>query len=159
VIIDVMTVAAGFVLRVLVGTLAVGVPASHWLLICTFLLALFLGFGKRRHELTLLQTGAVGHRDVLAHYSPLFLDQMIAVVTPSTLVCYVLYTVSAETVGKVGSRELLVTVPFVIYGIFRYLYLVHERKLGGDPAVLLVRDPWLAVSVAGWVVAVFWVLY
>ncbi|MBW7997671.1 MAG: decaprenyl-phosphate phosphoribosyltransferase [Candidatus Glassbacteria bacterium] len=159
VILDVMTIAAGFVLRVLAGTLAIGVETSHWLLICTFLLSLFMGFGKRRSELMLLEESATGHRGVLAHYSQYFLDQMIAVVAPGTLVCYVLYTVSPETVIKVGGTGLLVTVPLVIYGIFRYLYLIHERKQGGDPAVLLVRDPWLLASVAGWVVAVWLVIY
>ena len=159
VIIDLMTVAAGFVLRVVVGTLAIGVETSHWLLICTFLLSLFLGFGKRRNELTLLDSGATGHRGVLAHYSPVFLDQMIAVVTPSTLVCYILYTVSPETVYKFGSHNLLYTVPFVIYGIFRYLYLIHERRQGGDPTSLVARDPWLMGSVVCWVVAVWLVIY
>ncbi len=159
VILDVMTIAAGFVLRVLAGTFAIGVETSHWLLICTFLLSLFLGFGKRRNELLVLESGGENHRAVLAHYSPYFLDQLISVVTPSTLVCYVLYTVSPETVFKVGGRGLLATAPFVIYGIFRYLYLVHERKQGGDPAVLLVRDPLLLASVAGWAVAVWLVLY
>ncbi len=159
VILDVMTIAAGFVLRVLAGTFGVGVETSHWLLICTFLLSLFLGFGKRRSELLISENGGENHRAVLAHYSPYFLDQLISVVTPSTLVCYVLYTVSPETVFKVGGRGLLATVPFVIYGIFRYLYLVHEHKQGGDPAVLLVRDPLLLASVVGWAVAVWLVLY
>ena len=159
VILDVMTIATGFVLRVLAGTFAIGVESSHWLLICTFLLSLFLGFGKRRNELLVLESGGENHRKVLAHYSPYFLDQMISVVTPSTLVCYVLYTVSPETVLKVGSRGLLATAPFVIYGIFRYLYLVHERKQGGDPSVLLVRDPLLLISVVGWAVAVWLVIY
>ncbi len=159
VILDVMTIAAGFVLRVLAGTFAIGVETSHWLLICTFLLSLFLGFGKRRNELLVLENGGENHRKVLAHYSPYFLDQMIAVVTPSTLVCYVLYTVSPETVVKVGGQGLLATAPFVIYGIFRYLYLVHERKQGGDPSVLLVRDPMLLASVVGWAVAVWLVIY
>ena len=159
VIIDVMFLAAGFVLRVVAGTLAVGVETSHWLLICTFLLSLFIGFGKRRNELTLLADGASGHRGVLAEYSPVFLDQMIAVVTPSTLVCYILYTVSPDTVLKFGGHGLLYSVPFVIYGIFRYLYLIHERSQGGDPAVLVMRDRWLLGSVIGWVVAVCLVIY
>ncbi len=159
VIIDVMTIAAGFVLRVLAGTFAIGVETSHWLLICTFLLSLFLGFGKRRNELMMIENGAENHRRVLAHYSPYFLDQLISVVTPSTLVCYVLYTVSPETVLKMGGKGLLATVPFVIYGIFRYLYLVHERKQGGDPSVLLVSDPLLLMSVVGWAVAVWLVIY
>jgi len=159
VIIDVMIVALGFVLRVLGGTLAVEVHTSEWILICTFLLSLFLAFGKRRHELLVLENEATGHRDVLAHYSLYFLDQMISVVTPSTLICYTLYTLSPDTVAHVGSRGLVFTVPFVIYGIFRYLYLIHLRQRGGDPAALLVRDPWLLAAVVGWLVTAFTVLY
>ncbi|HLA39365.1 MAG TPA: decaprenyl-phosphate phosphoribosyltransferase, partial [Candidatus Glassbacteria bacterium] len=155
VIFDVMTVAIGMVLRVLGGTLAVGVQTSEWILICTFLLSLFLAFGKRRHELVVLENGATDHRGVLAHYSPYFLDQMIAVVTPSTLICYILYTLSPDTVAHVGSRGLVFTVPFVIYGILRYLYLIHRRQGGGDPAALLIRDPWLLAAVTGWLVVAF----
>ncbi len=159
VILDVMAVALGFVLRVLAGTLVIAVATSPWLLACTFLLSLFLGFGKRRHELLLLQSEAAGHRAVLGQYSPYFLDQLIGVVTSSTLVCYTLYTLSPETVAKFGGAGLLYTVPFVSYGIFRYLYLIHRESGGGDPAQLLLTDRPLQGAVLGWLLVVALVLY
>jgi 4-hydroxybenzoate polyprenyltransferase len=159
VIIDVMSLSAGFVLRVLAGTLVIGVYTSPWLLLCTFLLSLFLGFGKRRHELVLLEHEAAEHRDVLVHYSPYFLDQMISIVTTSTLLCYILYTLSPDTVGKIGSYNLLYSVPFVMYGIFRYLYLIHRHSGGGDPTQLVLSDRSLLVSVACWLVCALAVIY
>jgi len=159
VILDVMLVAAGFVLRVLGGTVAIDVFTSHWIILCTFLLSLFLGFAKRRHELVLLEGEADSHRSVLVHYSPYFLDQMISIVTTSTLLCYILYTLSPETVAHVGSTRLLYTVPFVIYGIFRYLYLIHQKRGGGDPAFLLFADRSLLLDVAAWLAAALLVLY
>jgi len=159
VIIDVMSLALGFVLRVLAGTLVIEVYTSPWLLLCTFLLSLFLGFGKRRHELVLLEDEAAEHRDVLVHYSPYFLDQMISIVTTSTLLCYILYTLSPETVLYVGGHDLLYSVPFVMYGIFRYLYLIHRRSGGGDPAQLVLTDRSLLISVACWFVCALVVLY
>jgi 4-hydroxybenzoate polyprenyltransferase len=159
VIIDVMALGLGFVLRVVGGTVAIAVPTSHWILLCTFLLSLFLGFGKRRHELTLLEDLAPGHRSVLVHYSPYFLDQMIAIVTTSTLICYVLYTLSAETASHTGTPNLIYTVPFVMYGIFRYLYLIHQRQSGGDPAHLLLTDHSLLVAVSGWLASALVLLY
>ncbi|MEA2064323.1 MAG: decaprenyl-phosphate phosphoribosyltransferase [Gemmatimonadota bacterium] len=159
VIIDVMAIACGFVLRVLAGTLVIGVYTSPWLLLCTFLLSLFMGFGKRRHELVLLEEEAAEHRDVLMHYSPYFLDQMISIVTASTLICYILYTLSPETVDKVGSYDLLYSVPLVMYGIFRYLYLIHQRESGGDPAQLVLTDRSLLLAVCCWSACVFYVLY
>ena len=122
-----MTIAAGFVLRVVAGGVAVGVPLSSWLLLCTSLLALFLGFGKRRHELVLLEVDASSHRPILSEYSPYFLDQLIAVVTTSTLVSYALYTMDPAVHQKLGTAYLPLTIPFVLYGIFRYLYLVHQQ--------------------------------
>ena len=159
VIIDVMALSCGYVLRVLAGTLVIEVYTSPWLLLCTFLLSLFLGFGKRRHELVLLEDAAAEHRDVLVQYSPYFLDQMISIVTTSTLLCYILYTLSPETVGKVGSHNLLYSVPFVIYGIFRYLYLIHRRSAGGDPTQHVLTDLSLLISVACWFVCALVVLY
>lgn len=159
VIVDVMCVALGFLLRVVAGTVVINVETSHWILICTFLLSLFLAFGKRRHELILLESEASAHRDVLVHYSPYFLDQMISVVAPSTLICYTLYTLSEDTVAHVGSRNLLFSVPFVMYGIFRYLFLIHERKGGGDPSHLLLTDISLGVAVACWLIVAGVVLY
>jgi len=159
VIIDVMSVALGFVLRVLAGTAAIDVVTSPWILICTFLLSLFLAFGKRRHELLLLENQASTHRFVLEHYDPYFLDQMISVVTPSTLVCYTLYTLSPDTVAHVGSSNLLYSVPFVIYGIFRYLYLIHKKRGGGDPTQVLLSDRSLLAAILCWLVVVTLVLY
>ena len=159
VIIDVLTLSGGFVLRANAGAVAIGVPISHWLLVCTTLLALFLGLSKRRHELTLLADGAGGHRPILQEYSPYLLDQMISVVTASTLIAYSVYTISSETAARLGSDRLGLTIPFVLYGIFRYLYLVHQRRGGGNPSDLLLTDRPLLVCVALWVGAVVTVLY
>ncbi|MCL4811456.1 MAG: decaprenyl-phosphate phosphoribosyltransferase [Vicinamibacteraceae bacterium] len=159
VIIDVMTIAIGFVLRAVAGAVAIGVPISHWLLVCTILLALFLALSKRRHELVLLQHGATSHRRILQEYSPYLLDQMIAVVAAATLVAYALYTVSPETIDKFGTDRLLLTLPFPIYGIFRYLYLVHQKQGGGSPAEMLLTDRPLLACVALWAVAVGTILY
>ena len=159
VIIDVLTLAGGFVLRAVAGAVAIGVPISHWLLVCTTLLALFLGLSKRRHELTLLADGAAGHRPILQEYSPYLLDQMIAVVTASTLIAYSVYTISSETAVRLGSDRLGLTIPFVLYGIFRYLYLVHQRQGGGSPSDMLLTDRPLLVCVALWVATVVLVIY
>ena len=159
VIIDVLTLSAGFVLRAVAGAVAIGVPISHWLLVCSTLLALFIGLSKRRHELTLLSDGAAGHRPILQEYSPYLLDQMISVVTAATLVAYSVYTISSETAERLGSDRLGLTIPFVLYGIFRYLYLVHRRDGGGSPSELLLTDRPLLVCVALWVAAVVLVLY
>lgn len=159
VILDVLTIAIGFVMRAAAGAVAIGVPISHWLLVCTILLALFLALAKRRQELTLLADGAAGHRAILSEYSPALLDQMIAIVTAATLMAYALYTVSPETVAKFGTDRLLFTFPFPLYGIFRYLYLVHQRQGGGSPAELLLRDRPLLACVALWAGAVAAIIY
>jgi 4-hydroxybenzoate polyprenyltransferase len=159
VILDVMTIAAGFVLRVLAGAAIIAVPTSEWLIICTVLLALFLGFSKRRHELTMLESTADDHRAVLQHYSPYFLDQMIGIVTASTVMSYILYTISDDTVGKFGTKNLIYTVPFVLYGIFRYLYLVHKRDKGGDPTRLALTDRPLLVNTILWICAASAIIY
>lgn len=159
VIIDVLVIAGGFVLRAVAGAVAVDVPISHWLLVCTSLLALFLALSKRRHELTLLGDGAVGHRRILEEYSPYLLDQMIAVVTASTLVAYTLYTTDAQTAARLGTPRLGLTVPFVLYGIFRYLYLVHQKRGGGSPSTMLVTDRPLLACVALWALSVAVLLY
>lgn len=158
-ILDLFVVAAGFVLRVVLGAVAIDVPISNWLYLCTLLLALFLGLSKRRAELTLLESDAAAHRENLAAYTPALLDQMIAVVTASTLIAYAMYTVSEETVRKFGTDTLKFTVPFVLYGIFRYLYLVHRKKEGGSPERVLFADAPLLVDVALYVGVVAWVLY
>jgi 4-hydroxybenzoate polyprenyltransferase len=159
VILDVMTIAAGFVLRVIGGAVLIDVPTSEWLIVCTVLLSLFLGFSKRRHELTLLEGVANSHRTVLRQYSPYFLDQMIGIVTASTVMSYALYTMSAETMQKFGTKHLIYTVPFVLYGIFRYLYLVHKNEEGGNPAKLAVTDRPLLVNIILWVIVVIVIIY
>jgi 4-hydroxybenzoate polyprenyltransferase len=159
VIIDVLTLAIGFVLRAVAGAVAVRVEISNWLLVCTVLLALFIGLAKRRHEIVLLAGDAPAHRPILGEYSPYLLDQMIAVVTASTLIAYIFYTVSPETQAKFGAPWLGLTIPFPLYGIFRYLYLVHRREGGGSPADLLLTDRPLLVCVALWAVAVAAIIY
>jgi 4-hydroxybenzoate polyprenyltransferase len=142
VIVDVLTVAMGFVLRAVGGALAIGVDISGWLLICTILIALFLALGKRRHE-----------------YSAGLLDQMIAVVTASTVTAYALYTMSPETVAKFHTQLLPATLPFVLYGIFRYLYLLYRRQLGGNPSELFLNDRALLLNTVGWILAVLLIIY
>jgi 4-hydroxybenzoate polyprenyltransferase len=159
VIIDVLTLAIGFVLRAVAGAVAVNVEISHWLLVCTILLALFIALAKRRHEIVLLADGAANHRPILGEYSAYLLDQMIAVVTASTLIAYVFYTISPETQEKFGTPWLGLTIPFPLYGIFRYLYLVHRRDGGGSPADLLLTDRPLLVCVAVWALAVALIIY
>jgi 4-hydroxybenzoate polyprenyltransferase len=159
VIIDVLTIAIGFVLRAVSGAVAIDVPISHWLLILTILGALFLALCKRRHELVLLADGATGHRPILEEYSPYLLDQMISVVTASALVSYVIYTVSAETVQKFHTDYLGLTLVFPIYGIFRYLYLVHQKEGGGSPSDMLLNDRPLLACVALWAMTVTFIIY
>ncbi len=159
VILDVLTIAFGFVFRAVAGAVVVDVPISHWLLICTVLLALFLALSKRRHELTLLADGATSHRRILEEYSPYLLDQMIGVVTAATLMAYAIYTVSPETIAKFGSDWLGLTIPFPLYGIFRYLYLVHQKKGGGSPTAMLLTDRPLLICVALWACAVVLIIY
>ncbi|MDO8142441.1 MAG: decaprenyl-phosphate phosphoribosyltransferase [Candidatus Brocadiales bacterium] len=153
VIIDVVSIAAGFVFRVLGGAVIISVIASHWLILCTILLSLFLGFSKRRHELLLLEDSAPSHRSVLEHYSPYFLDQMIAVVTASTLISYALYTMSKDTIEKLGTSKLIYTIPFVLYGIFRYLYLVHQKEEGGSPTEIMFTDKPMIINICLWVIS------
>lgn len=159
VIIDVLTIAIGFVLRAAAGALVLGVEIGHWLLIVTLLLALFLALSKRRHELVLLAEGATSHRPILQEYSPYLLDQMISVVTASTLVAYAFSTVSPEVIQKFGTDKLGLTFPFPLYGIFRYLYLVHQKEGGGSPSDMLLNDKPLLACVALWAVAVVLIIY
>jgi 4-hydroxybenzoate polyprenyltransferase len=159
VIVDVLMIAAGFVLRAIAGAVAVDVPIGHWLLVCTTLLALFLALSKRRHELTLLAEGATDHRRILEEYSPYLLDQMIGVVTSSTLIAYTVYATSTDTAARLGTTKLGLTIPFVLYGIFRYLYLVHQKRGGGSPAAMLLTDRPLLGCVALWAATVIALLY
>jgi len=159
VILDVLSVSAGFVIRAVAGGVVIGVQVSQWLLICTMLLALFLSFSKRRHELVSLSDTAAGHRPILAEYSPYLLDQMIAVVTASCVMAYAFYTTAPETREKFQTDRLIWTMPFVLYGIFRYLYLVHQKEQGGSPTDVLSTDRPLLVNVALWALAVVLILY
>jgi hypothetical protein len=138
---------------------AVNVPIGHWLLVCTTLLALFLALSKRRHELTLLSEGATDHRRILEEYSPYLLDQMIGVVTSSTLIAYTVYATSSDTAARLGTAKLGLTIPFVLYGIFRYLYLVHQKSGGGSPAAMLLTDRPLLGCVALWAASVIVLMY
>ena len=159
VILDVLSVSLGFVLRAVAGGVAIGVLISDWLLVCTLLLAMFLALAKRRHELVSLTTSATGHRKILAEYSPYLLDQMISVVTASCLTAYAFYTMAPDTVQKYRTERLAWTIPFVLYGIFRYLYLVHQKEEGGSPSDVLLTDRPLLVAVALWAAAVVAILY
>ncbi|HSP07426.1 MAG TPA: decaprenyl-phosphate phosphoribosyltransferase [Acidobacteriota bacterium] len=158
-ILDVMTISVCFVLRAIAGSKVIGAEASFWLLLCTFLLALFLALSKRRHELVFLSGDAAKHRTNLAQYSPYLLDQMIGVVTASCVLAYTLYTVAAETVAKFHTDNLKYTVPFVIFGIFRYLYLIHRENGGGIPSQHLVSDKPLLVSIILWVLTCVGIIY
>jgi 4-hydroxybenzoate polyprenyltransferase len=150
VILDVMAISAGFVLRALAGAYAVDVPTSPWLYVVTALGALFLAITKRRAELSLLQDGAVNHRATLALYTPQLIDQMTAMVTASTVIAYALYTFTAENLPS--NHMMMLTIPFVAYGIFRYLYLALTRTEGGSPEEVLLKDVPLLLTVIGWVV-------
>ena len=158
VVLDVFIIAAGFMLRLLAGTLGVGIDPSHWLLLCGLMLTLFLGFAKRRAELAAMSGKGGSHRKVLDDYDPALLDQFITVCAGATVVSYSLYTVSPETVALHGTTDLMVTVPFVVYGMFRYLFLLHRRGGGGDPAAELLRDRHLLLAFGGWLGTVLFIL-
>ncbi|MBI4596896.1 MAG: decaprenyl-phosphate phosphoribosyltransferase [Candidatus Omnitrophica bacterium] len=159
VIVDVFVVAAGYLLRVLAGAAVIHGAVSTWLLICTTLLALFIGFCKRRSELTLLAHEAPGHRQVLDEYTVPFLDMMIGIVTSAAIVSYLLYTASDEVARQFHAPGPVVTAPFVLYGFFRYLYLVYQRQEGGDPIQLLLTDRPMQMTVMFWVAAAGVMLY
>lgn len=159
VILDVMSISMGFVLRVEAGGEAAGVEVSRWLFLCTTFLALFLAFSKRRHEITLLAGAAAGQRRVLDQYSPAFLDQMINVVTASSVVSYALYAVAPETVQKYNTYDLVYTIPMVLYGIFRYLYLMYQQPGERNPTEAILRDPPFLINMLLWSLAVLWIVY
>jgi len=154
VILDVFIIAGGFMLRILAGTLGLGIAPSHWLLLCGLMLTLFLGFAKRLAELNALQEDGAGHRRVLEHYTGPMLDQFIGITAAGTVISYTLYTVSAETLAVHGTRNLILTVPLVLYGMLRYLWRLHSQGGGGDAAQELLTDPHLMAAVAGWLVLV-----
>lgn len=159
VIVDVMSIAFGFAIRAYAGAVAINVPVSRWLLIMTLLLALFLAFGKRRHELVLLQGHATDHRKILGKYSSYLLDQCVGVTTASVVVMYMLYSFSPEVATKLGTDKLFLTIPFVVYGIFRYLYLIHKEERGGDPTMVLISDKPILLTVVLWLATAMAVLY
>ncbi|MBV8199402.1 MAG: decaprenyl-phosphate phosphoribosyltransferase [Acidobacteria bacterium] len=159
VILDVMCIGLLFVLRVLAGAEATSVQVSSWLLLCTTFLSLFLAFSKRRHELTLLAGAASGQRPVLDHYSPAFLDQMINVVTASSVVSYAMYAVAPETAAKFHTQGLIYTIPLVLFGIFRYLYLMYQRDDLRNPTEAILRDLPFLLNIALWGLAVVWIVY
>lgn len=158
-LLDVFIVAAGFLFRVIAGGLVIHVAISPWLIVCTTLLALFIALSKRRHELVLLGRRASDHRAILADYSPYFLDQLISIVTSSTVVSYALYTLSPDVQSKFPGKRLEMTIPFVLFGIFRYLYLIHHGEQGGDPTRSLFTDPVLLSVVLFWAASVILIIY
>ncbi len=164
VILDVLLIALSFVIRAIAGVMALrpldpAIELSPWLLVCTLFLALFLGLGKRRHELNLLEAGAADHRAVLGQYSRAFLDQLITVVTAATLIAYAIYTIAPGTLSKFHSPSLVFTIPFVVYGVFRYLYLIQIREEGASPSRTLYRDLPILVTTLGWLATVVAVIY
>jgi 4-hydroxybenzoate polyprenyltransferase len=159
VILDILTIAAGFVLRTLAGGAVLDVTITPWLMVCMGLLAVFLGIGKRRHELMLLTHGAGEHRRILREYSVPMLDQMISIVTASIIMAYSMATFSAPAVPREPYPMLMITIPFVVYGIFRYLYLIYQRDEGGSPEELVMKDVPLAASIALWGVSVLVLLF
>ena len=159
VILDVLSISIGFVMRALAGAYAIDAPVTEWLLVLALLLALFLALAKRRHELTSLSTDATSHRAILAEYSPYLIDQMTSVVTASVVTAYAFYTLSPETVQKFGTAKLSWTLPLVLYGIFRFLYLVHQKERGDSPTDMLLTDKPLLATVALWVVLVIAIVY
>jgi len=156
---DVAGIATLFVLRAAGGVVAVEARMSLWLFLCTFLLAMFLGLGKRRHELVLLKDEAGDHREVLGRYSVRLLDGLIAVVAGATIVGYTAYSLWPSVEAKLGTERLYLTAPFVAFGILRYLFLVYRREEGGSPTDLLLGDVPLQIGIAGWIVTVFFLLY
>jgi 4-hydroxybenzoate polyprenyltransferase len=158
VILDVFIIAAGFMLRILAGTIGVGIPASQWLLLTGLLITLFLGFAKRRAEWQAAGEEGASQRKVLEHYGPELLDHMITVAAAGVVMSYSLYTMSAETIAKHGTANLIYTVPFVLYGIFRYIYLLHHRQRGEDPAGELLLDPHMVVTFLAWLAATVWLI-
>jgi 4-hydroxybenzoate polyprenyltransferase len=157
VLIDLFGIAAGFVLRAAAGAVAIDVPISPWLYVCTGLAALFLALGKRRHELLLLESTAGRHRRNLDDYTVELVDQLTLIVTAAAVIAYSLYTISGDL--KTPNHAMMLTIPFVLYGLFRYLYLVHIRKLGGSPEELLLSDRPLTVTLVAWILACGVILY
>lgn len=158
VIVDVFVISAGFMLRILIGTLGVGIAPSSWLLLCGMMLTLLMGFGKRRAELMTAQTAGQPARQVLAQYDLPFLDQLLAMTAACATLSYSLYTVSSDTVRLHGTDKLIYTVPFIVYGIFRYLYVLHRLGMGQDTARDLLTDRHLLITLAAWLCVTLFIL-
>lgn len=154
VLVDTFLVASGYVIRVLAGTWAIGIAPSNWLLLCTLGISLFLGFCKRHNELLTLKNEATSHRLVLGEYTESFLNQIIMITATATLVFYSLYTIAPETVARHGTSNLILTIPFVMYGLFRYIYLIFVRKGGGSPTEEVLADRPLQLNVLAWAATV-----
>jgi 4-hydroxybenzoate polyprenyltransferase len=148
VVLDVFIIAAGFMLRILAGTVGIGIEPSKWLIVCGLMVTLFLGFAKRRAEL--VQAGESRQRQVLEHYSVDLLDKFIGIMASATIITYSLYTVAPETVKQHHTDKLIYTSPVVIYGLFRYLYLLYQLKLGEDPVTDLFRDRQILLTLLAW---------
>jgi 4-hydroxybenzoate polyprenyltransferase len=155
VILDILTVASNYVIRAISGAIIINVAISPWLLICTSLLALFVILGKRRYELSL--ASAIKHRKILEEYSIPLLDEMISVTTASTISAYALYTFTSETALR--HNYLLLTIPFVLYGIFRYLYLIHKKNMGGSPENIFLKDLPTIINIILWIMTIVIIVY
>ena len=158
VILDVLVISFGFVLRIVSGGMAISVIPSYWLILCTVMISLFLGFTKRRVELLAFNFEKNNSRLVLKDYSIAFLDQVIPIVTGATILAYALYTVDAHTQMVLGTRAMLLTLPFVIYGLLRYLYIIYHLKRGADPTETLIHDIPTIINLLLWVVTSFLVV-
>src|SRR5712692_862104 len=158
VLLDVFVIAGGFMLRILAGTVGVGIPPSQWLLLCGFMIALFLGFAKRRAELYTATDNGGSQRKVLNHYQPVLLDKMIVITATGVILAYSLYTMSPATIQIHHTEALIYTVPFVMYGIFRYIFTLHYRATGADPSLEIFCDPHILLSILGWLVVTLWII-
>ena len=157
-IIDVMILAAGFVMRILAGGFTADVPVSHWIIICTFFGALFLGFGKRKNETMLLQEDSHNHRKVLLHYTKDFLNQLMGLTAGMTIISYSLYTIDPQNIAHFQTENLFYTIPFVVYGIFRYFHILYNKTSGGDPTKIFLRDLPMVINVLLWIASLFLIL-
>jgi len=159
VIVDVFCIGFFFIARIMAGSFLSDVAPSYWVILMTFLLALFLGFNKRRQELLMLEERAVAHRLVLSHYNEYFIDVMTAIIASSIVVLYMFYAIDARTVGVFGTWHLVYTIPFVYYGMFRYLYLIHKHNHNGDPTHILLSDGKMQANLLLWVFMCIAVIY
>ncbi len=159
VILDVLTLSMGFVLRVVGGAIIIPVIISPWLIGCTMVLALFISLGKRRHELVLLEAEASSHRAILKEYTPVFIDEMIAAITGCILIAYSFYAFSPDVQEKLNAPNLPFTILFVLYGVLRYLYLVHQKSAGGSPELDIIKDKPLLINIILWIIAIIIIVY